>query len=59
MKGLLIDLNLEILIAQVVGLARAMIKHCKKVEELGDVVDIVGTGGDGANTEISQPDRLY
>lgn len=33
-----------------VGLARAMIKHCKKVEGLDDAVDIVGTGGDGANT---------
>lgn len=32
------------------GLARAMIKHCKKVEGLSDAVDIVGTGGDGANT---------
>lgn len=32
------------------GLARAMIKHCKQVEGLGDAVDIVGTGGDGANT---------
>lgn len=36
--------------SQVVGLARAMIKHCKKVEGLSDAVDIVGTGGDGANT---------
>ncbi|KAL3512807.1 hypothetical protein ACH5RR_025524 [Cinchona calisaya] len=35
---------------EVVGLARAMIKHCKKVEGLDDAVDIVGTGGDGANT---------
>lgn len=35
---------------EVVGLARAMIKHAKKVEGLVDVVDIVGTGGDGANT---------
>ncbi|XP_010421683.1 PREDICTED: anthranilate phosphoribosyltransferase, chloroplastic-like isoform X2 [Camelina sativa] len=35
---------------EVVGLARAMIKHARKVEGLGDVVDIVGTGGDGANT---------
>lgn len=25
-------------------------KHATKVEGLGDVVDIVGTGGDGANT---------
>ncbi|XP_028072672.1 anthranilate phosphoribosyltransferase, chloroplastic-like [Camellia sinensis] len=36
---------------QIVGLARAVIKHCKRVEGLGeDGVDIVGTGGDGANT---------
>ncbi|KAK8657050.1 hypothetical protein V6N13_035313 [Hibiscus sabdariffa] len=35
---------------RVVGLARAMIKHALKVEGLNDAVDIVGTGGDGANT---------
>ncbi|KAJ9163760.1 hypothetical protein P3X46_023393 [Hevea brasiliensis] len=35
---------------EVVGLARAMIKHARKVEGLVDAVDIVGTGGDGANT---------
>ncbi|KAG6386569.1 hypothetical protein SASPL_151735 [Salvia splendens] len=35
---------------EVVGLARAMVSHCKKVEGLADAVDIVGTGGDGANT---------
>lgn len=35
---------------QVVGFAKAMIKHARKVEGLADVVDIVGTGGDGANT---------
>ncbi|XP_042021235.1 anthranilate phosphoribosyltransferase, chloroplastic-like isoform X1 [Salvia splendens] len=35
---------------EVVGLARAMMKCCKKVEGLGNAVDIVGTGGDGANT---------
>ncbi|KAL5725084.1 anthranilate phosphoribosyltransferase [Ranunculus cassubicifolius] len=35
---------------EIVGLARAMISHCRKVEGLSDVVDIVGTGGDGANT---------
>ncbi|KAL2492642.1 Anthranilate phosphoribosyltransferase [Abeliophyllum distichum] len=35
---------------EVVGFARAMIKHCRKVEGLSDAVDIVGTGGDGANT---------
>ncbi|KAF9671584.1 hypothetical protein SADUNF_Sadunf12G0062600 [Salix dunnii] len=34
----------------VVGLARAMFKHARKVEGLVDAVDIVGTGGDGANT---------
>ena len=27
-----------------------MIKHAWKLEGLNDVVDIVGTGGDGANT---------
>lgn len=32
------------------GLARAMLRHATKVEGLNDVVDIVGTGGDGANT---------
>ncbi|KAJ0231513.1 Anthranilate phosphoribosyltransferase [Hirschfeldia incana] len=31
-------------------LARAMMKHARKVEGLVDAVDIVGTGGDGANT---------
>lgn len=35
---------------EIVGLANAMMKHCKRVEGLEDVVDIVGTGGDGANT---------
>ncbi|KAL9372693.1 hypothetical protein Peur_034937 [Populus x canadensis] len=35
---------------EVVGLARAMFKHARKVEGLVDAVDIVGTGGDGANT---------
>ncbi|KAI3970477.1 hypothetical protein MKX01_024124 [Papaver californicum] len=35
---------------EIVGLARAMITCCKKVEGLDGVVDIVGTGGDGANT---------
>ncbi|ONK57362.1 uncharacterized protein A4U43_C10F19310 [Asparagus officinalis] len=33
-----------------VGMVRAMIKCCRKFEGLSDVVDIVGTGGDGANT---------
>ncbi|XP_022137236.1 anthranilate phosphoribosyltransferase, chloroplastic isoform X2 [Momordica charantia] len=35
---------------EIVGLARAMIKHSVKVDGLFDAVDIVGTGGDGANT---------
>ncbi|XP_043698554.1 anthranilate phosphoribosyltransferase, chloroplastic-like isoform X2 [Telopea speciosissima] len=35
---------------EIVGLARAMINCCRRVEGIGDVVDIVGTGGDGANT---------
>ncbi|KAK6924837.1 Glycosyl transferase, family 3 [Dillenia turbinata] len=35
---------------EIVGLARAMLKYARKVEGLEGVVDIVGTGGDGANT---------
>lgn len=35
---------------EVVGMARAMIKQCRRVEGLEGAVDIVGTGGDGANT---------
>ncbi|KAK9090380.1 hypothetical protein Sjap_023557 [Stephania japonica] len=35
---------------EIVGLARAMLKRCRKVEGVDDAVDIVGTGGDGANT---------
>ncbi|XP_051139147.1 anthranilate phosphoribosyltransferase, chloroplastic-like isoform X1 [Andrographis paniculata] len=35
---------------EVAGLARAMLLHCRKVEGVTDAVDIVGTGGDGANT---------
>ncbi|KAJ0962501.1 hypothetical protein J5N97_027623 [Dioscorea zingiberensis] len=35
---------------EIVGLARTMIKHSRKVPCMDDVVDIVGTGGDGANT---------
>ena len=31
-------------------MARAMLKHSVKIEGLVDAVDIVGTGGDGANT---------
>lgn len=38
------------MIKQIVGLARAMIKHSVKVDGLFDAIDIVGTGGDGANT---------
>ncbi|XP_068641622.1 anthranilate phosphoribosyltransferase, chloroplastic-like isoform X2 [Aristolochia californica] len=35
---------------EIVGLARAMINCCRKVEGVTDGVDIVGTGGDGAKT---------
>ncbi|KAF6146480.1 hypothetical protein GIB67_037780 [Kingdonia uniflora] len=35
---------------EIVGLARAMYNCCRKVEGVSDVVDIVGTGGDGPNT---------
>ncbi|GJU78016.1 anthranilate phosphoribosyltransferase, chloroplastic [Tanacetum coccineum] len=35
---------------EIVGLSRAMIKCCRKVEGIENAVDIVGTGGDGANT---------
>ncbi|CAN1347766.1 Anthranilate phosphoribosyltransferase, chloroplastic [Linum perenne] len=35
---------------EIVGLAKAMLSHAQKVEGLDDAVDIVGTGGDGANT---------
>ncbi|GAB2269826.1 DNA topoisomerase 2-associated protein pat1 [Dionaea muscipula] len=35
---------------EIVGLANGMMKYSRNVEGLGDVVDIVGTGGDGANT---------
>lgn len=35
---------------EVSGLARAMISRCIRVEGVGDAFDIVGTGGDGANT---------
>lgn len=35
---------------QIVGLARAMIKCSVRVDGLDDAVDVVGTGGDGANT---------
>ncbi|KAK9929693.1 hypothetical protein M0R45_026781 [Rubus argutus] len=35
---------------EIVGLAKGMMKHSLKIEGLDDAVDIVGTGGDGANT---------
>ncbi|CAA6673080.1 unnamed protein product [Spirodela intermedia] len=35
---------------EIVGLAKAMIKYSQKVDGLDNAVDIVGTGGDGANT---------
>lgn len=35
---------------EISGLARAMISQCIRVEGVGDAFDIVGTGGDGANT---------
>ncbi|KAF6146475.1 hypothetical protein GIB67_037775, partial [Kingdonia uniflora] len=35
---------------EIVGLTRAMYNCCRKVEGVSEVVDIVGTGGDGDNT---------
>ncbi|KAL9243141.1 hypothetical protein vseg_017066 [Gypsophila vaccaria] len=35
---------------EIVGLANSMMSHCKSVKGLENAVDIVGTGGDGANT---------
>ncbi|KAL1812298.1 hypothetical protein DCAR_0624506 [Daucus carota subsp. sativus] len=35
---------------EIAGFARAMMKCCQKVEGIYGAVDIVGTGGDGANT---------
>lgn len=35
---------------QIVGLAKAMLSCCVRVDGLDDAVDIVGTGGDGADT---------
>nr|GEW30407.1 anthranilate phosphoribosyltransferase, chloroplastic [Tanacetum cinerariifolium] len=35
---------------EIVGLSRAMIKCCRKVEGIENAVDIVGMGGDGTNT---------
>ncbi|KAG8073267.1 hypothetical protein GUJ93_ZPchr0006g46372 [Zizania palustris] len=35
---------------EIVGLAKAMMSCCVQVEGLNDAVDIVGTGGDGADT---------
>ncbi|XWS60749.1 hypothetical protein CRYUN_Cryun07bG0062500 [Craigia yunnanensis] len=34
---------------KVVGLTRAILKHACKLEGLNDVVDVVGTGGDGSS----------
>lgn len=35
---------------EITGLAKAMIKRCVHIDGLNDAIDIVGTGGDGANT---------
>ncbi|KAH9316133.1 hypothetical protein KI387_024760, partial [Taxus chinensis] len=35
---------------EITGFAKAMIKRCISVDGLTDAIDIVGTGGDGANT---------
>lgn len=35
---------------EITGLAKAMIKRCIHIDGLNDAIDIVGTGGDGANT---------
>lgn len=35
---------------EITGFAKAMIKRCIPVDGLTDAIDIVGTGGDGANT---------
>ncbi|XP_066384258.1 anthranilate phosphoribosyltransferase, chloroplastic-like [Miscanthus floridulus] len=35
---------------EIVGLAKAMLSCCVRVDGLDDAVDIVGTGGDGADT---------
>jgi anthranilate phosphoribosyltransferase len=37
-------------VVQIVGLAKAMLSCCVLVDRLDDAVDIVGTGGDGADT---------
>lgn len=42
--------DLVAVLLKIVGLARAMMKCCVRVEGVDDAVDIVGTGGDGANT---------
>lgn len=36
--------------SEIAGLARAMCRTCVPVPSAGDTLDIVGTGGDGANT---------
>ncbi|KAF4349046.1 hypothetical protein F8388_008793 [Cannabis sativa] len=48
-KGETFEEAIEV-VKQIVGLARAMMKHSLEVKGLDDAVDIVGTGGDGANT---------
>jgi anthranilate phosphoribosyltransferase len=37
-------------VGEVTGLARAMLEHATPISVPGEVVDLVGTGGDGANT---------
>ena len=42
--------DFAIALFQIVGLAKAMLSCCVRVDGLDDAVDIVGTGGDGADT---------
>ena len=44
------DLGFSQAVLQIVGLAKAMMRNCVRVEGLHDAVDIVGTGGDGIGT---------
>lgn len=44
------DWFLSLTLSQIVGLAKAMLSCCVRVDGLDDAVDIVGTGGDGADT---------
>ncbi|HLS49198.1 MAG TPA: anthranilate phosphoribosyltransferase [Actinomycetaceae bacterium] len=37
-------------VAELAGLAEAMLDHAVPIDIAGDLVDLVGTGGDGANT---------